>query len=180
MKRTIALVAMTALLAPMLGASARAGALRPRVYEGMVGDAATTIELRLLKRDDRPLALASVVFGAHVTCDDGAVQDWLVGFGWFGGGPTLPSHTIDLDMVDTSMAIHLHGVIKAVRGEGTIEYTVPGLTVDEQAQLCTTGEHPWSVERTVPVVENPPPPVGIQTFHLVAASGTRVTMTRIR
>jgi hypothetical protein len=51
--------------------------------------------------------------------------------------------------------------------------------VEEQAQLCTTGELSWTVERTVPPVENPEPPSSIQVLRYVAGDGARVTMTRI-
>lgn len=99
-------------------------------------------------------------------------------FGWIGLLPPLPSHAIDLDMVDISSALHLHGVIQAIHGEGTLVFTVPALTADEQAQLCTSGEQPWTVDRTVPPVQSLALPPGIQVLRF-AINGARVTMTRV-
>jgi hypothetical protein len=44
------------------------------------------------------------------------------------------------------MASHFDGLLGPLRGEGTVSIAVPALTVDEQAQLCTTGDLTWEVE----------------------------------
>lgn len=178
MKRTIALVATAVMMASVFGVEARAGAGRPRVYEGTAGDAGGFMGFGLVKRVDRPLALRELAFGVEITCEDGTTQSWFLAFGWIGLLPPLPSHAIDLDMVDISSALHLHGVIQAIHGEGTLVFTVPALTADEQAQLCTSGEQPWTVDRTVPPVQSLAPPPGIQVLRF-AINGARVTMTRV-
>lgn len=179
MKRTIVLVATAVMMASVFGVEARARAGRPRVYEGTAGDAGGVMGFNLVKRVDRPLALRELAFGVEITCEDGTAQSWFVAFGWIGLLPPLPSHAIDLDMVDISSALHLHGVIQAIHGVGTLVLSVPALTVDEQAQLCTSGEQAWTVDRTVPPVQSPAPPAGIQVLRYVAINGARVTMTRV-
>jgi hypothetical protein len=98
-------------------------------------------------------------------CDDGTVQSWYVAFGW-GRLPSLPSHALDLDLVDISQAIHVHGKVQAVHGAGTLEFTIAALTVDEQPQLCTSGEVTWTVDRTVPPVAAPLPAEPLQVVAL--------------
>jgi hypothetical protein len=184
MKRLMALATVTVLAVCIIGGGAAAGSGRPRTYEGPLGEGRAKIQFDLLKREGRPLAIRSFGFGiVSLTCDgDGSVQEWGVEFGWFGRLPELPSHMVDLDVVDPDSAIHLHGKVQAVQGEGTLVLTIPALTADEQAQVCTTGELSWTVVRTVPPVLEPPPtpaPTPIQVLHFVAADGAHVTLTRV-
>jgi hypothetical protein len=191
MKRTIIVLVVMATAAIVVSANASAGAGRRRVYEGAMGDGDQSISLTIVLRPDRAPALEEVDFDATMTCDDGTSQRWGVGMGWAGKLPTLPSHTLDLDLVDLSSGLHLHGKVQAVRGAGTFEYTIAGLTADEQPQLCTTGEIPWTVTRTAPPVEGQSPPTptptpspwpspsALQVVRFVTTSGVRVTMTRI-
>ncbi len=184
MRRLMALATVTVLAVCLWSGGALAGAGRPRTYEGPLGEGHGKIQFDLLRREGRPLAIRSVEFGnVSLTCDvDGSVQEWGVGIGWFGRLPELPSHMIDLDEVDPNSALHLHGKVQAVQGEGTLVLTIPALTADEHAQVCTTGELPWTVVRTVPPVLNPPPtpaPTPMQVLHFVAADGAHVTLTRL-
>jgi hypothetical protein len=186
MKRTIVLVSILAIATTAFSANASAGAVKLRVYRGTIGDDDLRIALTLELKDGRPPALTEADFGAEMTCGDGTTQSWVVGMGWGGrppGQPSLPSHTLDLDMVDSTQALHLHGMVQAVHGEGTISFAIPALTVDEQLQLCTTGELPWTVERTSPPVDgqSPPPPAApLQVLRFVTPGGVRITMTRVR
>ena len=56
------------------------------------------------------------------------------------------------ESVDSTLAIHLEGRLGWLRGEGTLSLATAALTVDEQAQLCTTGDLTWEAEfvRTIP------------------------------
>jgi hypothetical protein len=191
MKRTIVVLMVMAAAAVVLSANASADAGKRRIYEGTIGDGGQPIKLTLVLREGKAPALAEVEFGADMVCDDGTSQLWEVGLGWGGQLPSLPSHTLDLDAVDVSSAMHLHGKVQAVHGEGTFEYTIPGLTADEQAQRCTTGELAWTATRTAPPVEGPlpsplptpspsPSPSPLQIVRFVTSGGVRVTMTRVR
>ena len=144
-----------------------------------MGEEGATIQFKLIKREGRPLAMREFTFGATLTCDlDGSVQRWVVGFGYGGQLPELPSHAVDLDDVGGNQALHLHGTIQAVHGSGTFSLAVVQFTQDEQVQICRTPELTWTVDRTVPPVESPAPPPAIQVLHLVTGNGARVTMTR--
>jgi hypothetical protein len=182
MKRATLLLLVMATTTIVLSANASAGAGKLRVFEGTLGDSGQPITLTLILREDRPPALSEVDFGADMTCEDGTTQMWLVGMGWGGRLPSLPSHMLDLDAFDLSEVLHVHGKVQAVQGEGTFEFAIPALTVDEHAQICTTGELPWAVVRTSPPFEgqSPPPPAPLQVLRFVTPDGVRVTMTRVR
>ena len=181
MRRSAAMLGLVLVLGSVFVGDATAGAGKPRVYEGPLGDGAT-IFFQLVKRPDRPLAMRAVEFGIiEMTCDlDGSVQGWGVGIGWGGLLPQLPSHTIDMDMVEGDMALHLHGKIGAVQGAGTFSFAVPQFTQDQEAQTCGTGDLTWTVARTKPPVEQAPPPgTPIEVRHVVMPGGARVTLTRM-
>lgn len=180
MKRAALLVLMCLVLSlAVVSVDASAGAGKRRVYEGTVSNG-YPMGIKLILRDDGPPALREVEFGADTTCDDGTMQTWFMSFGWGGGFPAMPSHALDLDLVDSSQAIHLHGKVQAVHGAGTLQFTIAALTMDEQAQLCTTGELTWTVDRTVPPVATPPPSEPLQVVRYVTGDGIRVTLTRLR
>jgi hypothetical protein len=84
-----------------------------------------------------------------------------------------------MDEVSFELAFHLHGKIQATHGEGTLSFAAAQFTADEQVQRCSTGELPWTVDRTVPPVLNPAPAgTPIEVRHLVMPDGTRITLTR--
>ena len=177
MKRAMLLVLMCMVFSVTVASvSASAGAGKRRVYEGTLSSG-LPIGMKLLVREDRPPGIAELEFGADMTCDDGTVQSWFVGWGWFGGRPPMPSHALDLDLVDPSSALHLHGIVQAVHGSGTLQFTIAALTADEHAQLCTTGDLTWSVDRTVPPVATPPPSEPLQVVRYVTGDGIHITMT---
>lgn len=178
MKRTMMVVAVMAATAIVFSVNASAGDQRRRVYEGTLGADGPAVGMTLILRDDRAPALLELEFGADMTCDDGTSQQWSVGMFWGGALPPLPSHMLDLDSVDIGSALHLHGKVQAVYGEGTFSFAIAALTVDETPQLCSTGELPWTVTRTVPPVEgSSAPPAPLQVVRFVT-DGAQVTMTR--
>lgn len=60
----------------------------------------------------------------------------------------MPAGRIDWADVSFDDALHLNGRLGVHGGSGTFSETVPALTVDETAaQLCTTGELTWQVQR---------------------------------
>jgi len=125
----------------------------PRNYKGTLGDAGGTISFSLIKQSGKPLELVEFQFdNVTVTCDDGTTELVGAGTSWLGGMPSLPSHALDLDEVDSQEALHLHGKIQAIQGSGTLQWTTAALTSDERPQLCTTGVLQWTVARSVPPV----------------------------
>ena len=180
MKRATLLVLMCLVFSvTVVSVSASAGEGKRRVYEGTLSSG-LPIEMKLVVREDRPPGIAELQFGADMTCEDGTTQSWFVGWGWFGGRPPMPSHALDLDLLDPSSALHVHGIVQAVHGSGTLQFTIAALTADEQAQICTTGELTWTVDRTVPPVASPPPTEPLQVVRYTTSDGMRVTLTRLQ
>ena len=108
--------------------------------------AGATHPLRVAKTDAGRFVL-DLGFVVTFTCEDATTQDW--GLGWGFAAPGLPltdGALLDFDDVRSDLAIHLHGRIGQHRGSGTLKATIPALTVDEQPQLCTSGDLTWQVE----------------------------------
>jgi hypothetical protein len=102
--------------------------------------------------------LAEADFGFRMRCQDGSKYRLGLGIGWFGGGPRLDDHgRFSVDEVDPFDALHFHGRLGPHRGSGTVEFTEPALTQDEQAMRCTSKERTWSVVPAVDVTPPPPP-----------------------
>lgn len=178
MKRATLLILMC-LVFSVVSVSASAGEGKRRVYEGTLSSG-LPMSVTLVIRDGKPPVLREFDFGADMACDDGSVQSWFVSYGWGGGSPSLPAHQLDVDLGDTSTAVHLHGKVQAVHGSGTFEFTIAALTTDEQAQLCTTGELTWTVDRTEPPATLPPPTEPLRVVRYVTGDGIRVTLARLR
>jgi hypothetical protein len=179
MRRLMGLVTVTVLAVCVIGGGAIAGPGKLRIYRGTLGDTGRKIFFHIVKRVDRPVALREIEFGVEMTCDvDGSIQQWGVGFGWGGRIPSMPSHTLGLDMVDFHAALHVHGKIQAVHGEGTLSFAIPEFTADATVQTCASGDLTWTVDRTVPSVEQPNnvPPIEVRHFVL---DGAHVTLTRM-
>jgi len=162
-------------------AGASAPKPKPRVYEGTLGTPDSMIEFQLRKRVRGPLVLRGFAFVTDVPCEDGTIQLWGIGYGFAGPPdalPELPSHRLDFDAVDPSTAIHLHGMIQAVHGEGTLAWTTSALAADETAVLCTTGERTWTVERTEPAVTTSSPTGQPIEVHRYRFGDVTVTLAR--
>jgi hypothetical protein len=160
-----------------------AQAARRRIYEGGLGGPGGQIAFFLAKRVDATVGLRAFQFVTEeVACDDGSTQGWLVGFWWGGRArdlPDMPGHRVDLDDNDGQTAIHLHGRIQAVHGDGTLVWTLAALDADEEPMLCTTGELPWSVTRTQPpAAVATPTSQALERHRFRSASGAVVTLTR--
>ena len=116
-----------------------------------------------------------------MTCEDGTLQTWFVGMSW-------AKTTADVAVARAgpgppwtlTQSLHVHGKVQAIHGSGTLRFTIAALTVDEQAQLCTSGDLTWTVDRTVPPVATPPPAEPLQVLRYVTPDGINITMTRVR
>jgi hypothetical protein len=120
--------------------------------------------------------LDSVYFGlVTLECEDGTQVQYGMGYGW-GGGLPMPAERIDVDYVSVFDAIHMHGRLGVHGGSGTFSYTIPALTADEQgAQLCTTGELTWQLQRTAAATSSLPA-AGVQTLTTSSPQGTTRTI----
>jgi hypothetical protein len=106
-------------------------------------------------------------FSFRIRCEDGSRYG--LGTGWSFGrrGPRLDtSGGFGFDDVFLFEAFHVHGRLGAHAGSGTAEDTMPGLTQQEQAMLCTSKNRTWSAKRAatpVPVPGVPSPAVTVRT-----------------
>lgn len=140
----LASVVLTAILSLSMAVPADA-APRVRLYGGRTSQG-QPIRFRVAMTDAGRFVL-DLGFVVTFTCEDATTQDW--GLGWGFGAPGLPltdGALLDFDDVRSDLAIHLHGRIGQHRGSGTLKATIPALTVDEQPQLCTSGDLTWQVE----------------------------------
>ena len=72
----------------------------------------------------------------------------MIGF-FFGFARTqvpITDGAFSYDDVNSYQAVHVAGEIGFMDGEGTVSFTLPALTADEQAQVCTTGDLTWEVD----------------------------------
>ncbi len=99
----------------VVSVDASAGAGKRRVYEGTLSNG-YPMGIKLVLREDRSPALREVGSSAPTSPARTAPFKLVHRLRLGGGTPALPSHTLDLDLVDSSMAIHIHGVMQAVQG----------------------------------------------------------------
>ena len=142
--RRIVAIAVGALTALSLMAGPAQAATSKR-YRGHLSDG-SGIQAVLRRGASGTLRLQSLSFEAHLTCEDATTTDWIVGIG-FGRGPAVVDHAVELDLVDPDMALHVHGTFGPHRASGDFRFSVPVLTEDEHAQLCTTGDLTWTMRR---------------------------------
>ena len=142
--RRIVAIAVGALTALSLMAGPAQAAISKR-YRGHLSDG-SSIQAVLRRGSTGTVRLQSLSFEAHLTCEDATTMDW--GFGiHFGRGPAVVDHAVELDLVYPDVALHVHGTFGPHRASGDFRFSVPSLTEDEQAQLCTTGDLTWTMRR---------------------------------
>ncbi len=136
---TFAVLITIALASPALAA-------RTRAYRGETS-AGTRIAFVIRVGDDGRMSMKGLRFTANLLCDDATTMQF--GSIWqFGGvGERLDGRRLTLDLAYASEALHIIGAFRAQTANGTFEDTIPTLTDDEQAQLCTTGELTWDAHR---------------------------------
>ena len=122
----------------------------------------------------RSINFFSVIFD----CEDGTQLEYGgIGIGWGGRHYPMSQGRLDFDDVWYFQATHVHGRIGLHGGSGTFSVAVPELTADEKgAQLCTTGELTWQVQRTAAKGASLPS-ADVATRITVGADGTTRTMT---
>lgn len=143
----LAIVLLTAILSLSMAVPAAAGS-RVRVYAGETSQG-KPISFHVMKADTGRRFLQGFRITVTMTCEDATTEEWRMGFGFGGRGmPLTDGVFVDIDDVFSFDALHIHGRIGQLAGRGTFKFTVPQLTADEQAQVCTTGDLTWQVEYT--------------------------------
>ena len=135
----------------VVAGSMPASAVVPRVYEGRTSQS-SRVQFELRKRASGELRLGSIrIRGLVLTCElDASMQRWAVEVAWAGAGARMDGRRLDLDLVDPFSALHVDGRFGALRAGGGLLFSVPQLTDDGRAQLCTTEAQSWIARRTVP------------------------------
>jgi hypothetical protein len=96
-------------------------------------------------RTDAGRFIREMRFGATLIGEDETTQDWGIGYGLSSSLP-ITDGAFTFDDVWSFQATHLAGEIGKLQGSGTLTVSVPALTPDEQAQVCSTGDLTWDVE----------------------------------
>ena len=177
MRKTGATFLVAASLVGTLSASPAFGQDR-LVYRGHLSDGSPIAAL-VIKGPAGNLRLRELRFQVVFECEDSTSQEWGLGFGFFPGEP-LPERMLTLDTVDPDLALHIHGRFGTHHASGDLSATIPALTVDEAAQLCSTGDLTWTMRRR-PASRMPAASAGAAgRIHVrVGPSGTNVAGLRV-
>ena len=134
----------------VLATSVPAGAVTPRTrIRNYVGETSQGEILRFtVGVRDGVARLRELYVEGSVTCEDGTGFAFGSGIG-FGGssGPILADELLEFEDVFLDLGIVVSGRLGAHRGSGTITQSFAMLDAEEQAQVCSTGELTWQVER---------------------------------
>ena len=137
-------VAISIIVAVLLLAIAPAhAATRIRVYRGETSQGhGITFHVA---RTENGRFIREMSYGVTLTCEDQTTFG--VGIGW-GLGNSLPiiDRAFSFDESFVTDATHISGDLGKLQGSGAMRVTWAGLTDDEQAQLCTTGDLTWDVD----------------------------------
>jgi hypothetical protein len=109
------------------------------------------VELKVLKRDNGTRAIFQMSLETRVKCEDGSSDAKGMGTGHrepIARDGSFEFTTADAGFRDDHRHIRIAGQIGFRRGSGTFIYNEAALTNDgSDAQLCTTGDLTWTVER---------------------------------
>jgi hypothetical protein len=145
----LAIAALVVVAGLMPATAASAGAVpRVRYYEGPTS-AGGRLRISVVIKDGVPYLTLLLIDGPY-SCEDGT-QGEIVddGVGWFPKGPAIEDAHLELSENWHAVAFMVSGRLGSHQGSGTLTFLMPGFTANRQAaQVCTTGELTWSVERT--------------------------------
>jgi hypothetical protein len=176
MRRAISSIAIVTLVlvAVILPGTAASAGDKPRIrhYKGQTSEGerfAVTVAV-----SDGVVRLTELDVGATLRCEDGTENGIGIGIGWSRGSqPVLTDQRLDVTVTEfITFALVLNGRLGSHRGSGTLTLLFPGLTADEQAQLCTTGELTWTLERT----DRETSITGGQAVRVQRVEGRRITV----
>jgi len=93
------------------------------------------------------LVISEMSFAFNLVCETSG--DLIgAGAGFFGFNVPIEDGMFTFDYNSVFNAIHWSGRINSTRARGTVTYLIPGLTPDEQAQLCPSGLLRWGARPT--------------------------------
>jgi hypothetical protein len=155
MRRAVASATIVALMLAAVALPAKAASAgdryKARYYEGPTTEGGR-LRIVVLVSDGMARLGSLVVDPGPYRCEDGTEGEIGTGVAWVGhGGPVLSRiSTWSCPTTGQVIAFGVFGRLGVHRGSGTVTFLLPGLTTDEQAQVCAIGELAWTVERTAP------------------------------
>jgi hypothetical protein len=166
--RAAYLLVVLIVLATTIHAAAASPRTRLRYYAGETSQGESirfTVAVRAGIARLRELELEG-----SVTCEDGTGFPFGAGIG-FGGfsGPRIVDEQLELQDVFFDFGTVISGRLGAHRGSGTVTQAFAALDAEEQAQVCSTGELTWQVER----LPTPAPDRMSRVVLIMRADGVR-------
>jgi hypothetical protein len=147
MRKVVVAALIAAILQTFVASAASAEPIR-RFYKGDTSQG-HRITMRTAVMANGQVRFAELDLTFEGTCEDSTSFRFGYGVQWGGrSGPVLTDGVgVDIDERLGEWALHIHGQIGRRHGAGTVQLIYATLTEDEQAQLCTTGEITWDVDR---------------------------------
>ena len=113
------------------------------------------VDVRVIKQGDGDRFITGMLMLFKVTCEDLTTQRWGVSFG--GRIRVQEDGTFGVGLSGPGVYWSVDGVLLWGKGSGTTKLNVASLTADGQdAQLCTTGDLTWTVDRVIETVGGAP------------------------
>jgi hypothetical protein len=150
MRRVTVVAVIAAVLLTLIASAASAEPIK-RYYKGETSQG-HAIRIKTAVRANGQVRVGGMDLTFEGTCEDSTSFEFGYGI-TFGGrsGPVLADGVVvDIDENLGNDALHVDGQIRRRHGSGTMRLVYATLTEDEQAQLCTTGEITWEVDRVAP------------------------------
>jgi hypothetical protein len=135
----VAFLSLSIWLAPASGAAVQ------RFYRGET-EQGKTVRVTLVNRASG-LYLTDLQMAGRLDCENGSRQRIRAFYSYGGKGLALTDSMLAIDDVSSLEAFHVHGTFGPRKGSGTLDWTVPSLASEEEAQICTTGVVDWTVSR---------------------------------
>ena len=114
------------------------------------------VRATVVKQNDGDRRVQNWIAYMLLTCQDASTERWGVGF----GGGFLGDNgefEVELNNADSGFYLHVVGSIRWGKGSGTAIFNRSRLTDDGQdAELCSTGDLTWTVDRVIKTVGSAP------------------------
>jgi hypothetical protein len=128
-------------------------AQRSRLFRGTTSQG-ETIKLLTAKTGSGDRFLSQMSVDVTTTCDDQTTIRGGFGYGFARDTVPIVDGAFAFDDVFVFQATHLAGQFGGGHATGTLSFVFPGLTADEQAQLCTTGDLTWEADFVRTITSN--------------------------
>ncbi|HET6715136.1 MAG TPA: hypothetical protein VFI59_15700 [Actinomycetota bacterium] len=147
LSRTVASIAAAFVVSVALALPASAGQLIR--YRGETSAPSyNRVKAHVVKRDSGRRVLEYIAINFTLTCEDATTQE-VIAFIGIGRLAEDGSFAREINRSGRGLYVRVDGTIGFRDGNGTFLFNLARLTEDgSDAQLCTTGELTWTVERT--------------------------------